>query len=460
MRLKKGLPRNLIKNRSWWLGLTFLFLLAPVPILGEEAKVIHCNLESCINMAFLNHPSLKAGGARVSTAQALLEIKKAEQRPSLDLEGDVGYLSGESVRPLTVIGGIGEEETGRRKASGRYYQSTVSIEVPIIKEGAFLGQTSSSVQQARFGLLEKEWKNRSLRREIALKVAEAYIDLLKNLKAIKIHERVAASFEANYNLALVKFDKDLISRNDLLIAEVQLAAARRDLSIARLIYRRSQKALAVSMGLDNNDRYEINIEDIPGPIAPLHPLEDLVAIAQANHPGVRAQQFKVLESAEEVGRVQSEKYPLLSLLIHYSIADNFAPPVNDQWAAVFNLKVPLFDFDLIKKKAAVAQAMAVEEEKYLLDFKLSLEREINEIYFHIQELEEQVKLIKKQIEQASEALKLNQAMFQQGLLSQSIAYESEAALLRLQLALTAAEYDRGLADFKLRVVSWEGDIGG
>jgi outer membrane protein TolC len=57
------------------------------------------------------------------------------------------------------------------------------------------------------------------------------------------------------------------------------------------------------------------------------------------------------------------------------------------------------------------------------------------------------------MEQAQEKLKLNRAMFKQQLAPQVAVLTAEVALLKLQLALSEAEYDRKLARIQLGLIS-------
>src|SRR5215472_1629082 len=98
-----------------------------------------------------------------------------------------------------------------------------------------------------------------------------------------------------------------------------------------------------------------------------------------------------------------------------------------------------------------APANLAEQEKLLLDFQRSLEQAIAELYVQAQEAEAEATLILKQIEQAMEAVKLDQALFQQNLLPMSAVLEAKAALQKLELGLSNAEYDQKLARFQLRV---------
>ena len=228
-----------------------------------------------------------------------------------------------------------------------------------------------------------------------------------------------------------------------------------NLSVARLALQKSQRALASAIGFDQASTVEI--QDLPDSWALLPPLERLLELARQTHPELKARQFKVSGSVEEVSRIQSEQYPSLSLKAQYGAVDAFAGHPSDQWTAAVKVKVPIFDFGLIRSKAEVARAKVAEQEKLLMDFQRSLEYTIAELYLHTQELEAEATLILKQIEQALEAVRLNQAMFQQDLLPLSAVLDAEAVLQKLHLALSEAEYDQKLARYQLRVVSggWE-----
>jgi outer membrane protein TolC len=409
-------------------------------------------------MAFANHPLLKAGEARQLAARSQVEVKIAERRPTLDLEGESGYLAGKAITPFSAIAGVTEEGTPDQRVSGGYYQATVGLQVPLFKEGTLLGQTAGVVRQARLKVDEEGWATEFLRLQVALKVAESYVHVLKQRHATKIYQGIVASVETGHQLALAQFQQDLIARNDLLLAEVQLAAAKRDLALAHLDLQKSQKTLISSMGLVETTAM-LDLEDLPEPTAPLLPLESLVALARHYHPALRVRQLRVQEELEEVSRIRSEQYPSLSFKTRYGFVDAFEGRPNDQWTAAVNVKVPIFDFGLIRKKAEVARAKAMEEERLMLDFQRDIEQQLSERYLYLQHLEEQFGLLRTQLEQAQEELKLNQAMFRQQLVPQLTVLTAETALLKLQLALSEAQYDRKLAHIQLGLISGPRDLG-
>jgi outer membrane protein len=431
--------------------------LLPVSRAAGEEKVLRCDLQTCINVAFANHPVLKAGEARESAARSQVEVKIAERRPTLDLEAESGALVGKSVTPFSAIAGVTEEGVPQRRVSGGYYQATLGMELPIFKEGTLLGQPAVSVRQAQLKVAEEDWATQFLRLQVALNVAESYLQVLKHRKAIKIHEDIVAALEAGHQLVVAQFKQDLISRNDLLIAELRVATAKRDLSLAHLDLQKNHKALVSSMGfIETIPIIDIQeLQDLPPP--PL-PLESLVTLARHNHPALKARQLRVQEELDEVSRIRSEQYPTLSFKTHYGFVDAFTGRPDDQWTAAVNVKVPIFDFGLIRKKAEVARAKAMEEERLMLDFQRDIEQQITERYIFFQHLEEQLRLIKKEIEQAEEELKLNTAMFRQQLVPQLTVLTTETALLKLQLALSEAQYDQKLTHIQLDLISGPRDL--
>jgi len=424
---------------------------------GEDDGIIHCDLQTCIDMAFSNHPLVGLGEAGEASARSLFEMKRAERRPSLNLEGDLGYLDGEAITPFALLRGVTEEGVRQGNVSGSYYQAALGGEIPIYRDGALIGMPSSAVRHAQFGIGEKQWKSLALRTQVALEVAAVYIDILKSREALNASRKIIVLPSSDYELAKVRFQQHLISKNDFLTAQVRLATARRDLSLARLALKRSQEALRLLMGVE--DAREVVVEDLPPSSASPPPVEELIPGILGDHPAIKAQQFKVQMSEEEVEKTRRELYPTVSIEAHYGFGDDFDGELNDQFITEMKLKAPLFDFGLHNRKVAYARSRAVEEERRLAESRLTLERQITEIYVRIEALEEENQLLADQIEQATEAVKLREEMVRQQLAYESELHDAQIALMKLRLSQSENAYDRKLACLQLELLSGRGDAG-
>jgi outer membrane protein TolC len=418
---------------------------------GEAAQTIRCDLQTCITMALTTHPKLKVSKARQAAARSEIDAQQGAFKPTLELEGETGYLAGQSLSPFAAISGVTEDGIPQRSVSGGYYQATVGIDIPLVKEGTLMGRGSDAVQQAHLKLSEEEWGMQGVRLQVAAQVVENYIEVLKQRRAIAIYEGLAVSAEVSFQASLARHLQDLTSRHDMLIAEVRFASVKRDLSVAHLNLHKSQRALGLAMGLDRAN--EVEPQELQGAPFHLQPVEQLLSGAQETNPELKVQQLRRQESAAAARRIESERYPVVSLTAHYGVVDAYQRRLNDQFLTAVKVKVPLFDFGQIKNRAQVARARIIEEEQRLLDSQHQLEREIYDLYLRAEELGVQGELLKKQIEQATEAVKLNRAMYQQQLLPLSAVIDAEAAIQKLQLALSDAEYGQQGAHLRLALLS-------
>lgn len=447
-----------MRSASGW-AIVLLLLLGVggvPPARPADTRAMACDLRACLDLAFANHPVLKVGEARQSAARSELEVRHTERQPTLTLEGETGFLEGKAITPFSALARVTEEGVRQRRVSGGYYQAMVGLDVPLVQEGTLYGQPSAAVRQAQLKISEEEWRHHVLRQQVAMRVAEAYVQVLKHRQASQFQTQIVTALEEGYRLTQSRFQQELVSRNDLLNAEVRLATARRDSTLARLNLQKSQQRLATAMGVDKVS--VIDVQELQPSPAPLPSLETLLAQSRQTHPELKARQFRVQGSLEEVSRIQRERYPTLSLTARYGFVDDFAGSPNDQWLAALKVRVPVFDFGLIRKKAEVARAKVVEEEQHLEDFQLSMEQEIHTLYLHLQTLDDQALLIQTQIEQATEEMTLNRAMAQQQLLPPSTVRDAEAALLRLQLARMETVYEQQLTRLQLNLVTGTWDL--
>lgn len=419
--------------------LILLLIIIPSHLLAEVKQTVSYDIDTCIKMALSNNPNIKSGFAALSYAKMSSNIENAKSKPSLTMEGNIGYFAGQPTSAFGVLSDFTEENISRHEVLGKYYQATIGFDVPIYREGTFLFQTPGTQKKARLMLSMAESEIEVRRRDIAFKVIEAYINGLKLNKAVYTYKDIVDLLEIDVNLSKAKFDQELVSKNDLLISEVRSAIAKRELSKYQMAYQRNQMLLSSLIGLKQD--VDIELQDIEDHIFTIPSLETLIASVEERHPRIKIQDYKILNNEEEMEMVRSERYPSVSLLSYYEVASDFTSLLNNQWASTLNVRLPLYDFGLVRNKIAAANASVIKEKENFYDIKQSIEQDIRNKYFLSLELSEQIKLLEKQIEQLKETLKVNHAMFQQGLLPMSTMHDSETTLLKLHLEKITAEYD-------------------
>jgi outer membrane protein len=420
----------------------------------ESPAALRCDLPTCIQIALTRHPDLQAAEAKKLAAQSKVDFEKAQWRPHLDFSATTGFLNGQSITPFSVISGVTEEGFPQREVSGGYYVGTLSLNVPVVREGKLLGWNSPSIQQARFSLTAEENLQLTRREQIIHDVTVAFINVIKASELVKENERLIKLTEPQSQLALSKFRENLISRNELLIAEVQLASVKRELIAAKNDMARAQRGLTRSMGFDTPSTVEIlDTQLLPSAAAPLPSIEELISFAFEHRPEMRAVEAQIQSKTEEVKRARGERFPTLEIVTEYGLANAFDPAVSTQWSTVAQLRGSIFDFGRNAQKVTLARAMMTEEVQKMDKLKAAIAGDIQEAYTAITDIRAQLELIEKQIEQATEALKLNRAKFRQQLLPESAVAEVEKVVVKLEQAKVLVNYDLILAYSQLALVT-------
>jgi outer membrane protein len=425
----------------------------------ENPAALRCDLPTCIQIALTRHPDLQAAEAKKLAAQSKVDFEKAQWRPQLDFRGATGFLNGESITPFSVISGVTEEGFPQREVSGGYYEGTFSLSVPVVREGKLLGWNSPSIQQARFSLTAEENLQLSRREQIIHDVTAAFINVIKASELVKENEQLIKLTEPQYQLALAKFRQNLVSRNELLIAEVQLASVKRDLVAAKNDLARAQRGLTRAMGFDGPSTVEILDPQLPPSAAvPLPSIEELTSFAFEHRPEMRAVEAQIQSKTAEVKRARGERFPTLEIVTEYGLANAFdsavsTQSVSTQWRTVAQLRGSIFDFGRNAQKVAHARATMTEEVQKMDKLKAAIAADVQEAYSAITDNRAQLELIEKQIEQATEALKLNRAKFRQQLLPESTVAEVEKVVVKLEQAKVLVNYDLILAYSQLALVT-------
>jgi outer membrane protein TolC len=243
------------------------------------------------------------------------------------------------------------------------------------------------------------------------------------------------------------------------LAEVQLTAAKRDLAVASNVHDQARRELARAMGVEAPAMVEIRDPQLPSPAVPSLPsLAELLSFAYQHRPEIQAQQARIQAQQEDVKRLQGQRFPTLEVITEYNVGNAIDQPVSTSsvstnWTAFVRLSGPLFDFGRQAQKIGISRALVTEEIKRMESLKGQIAGEIQDVYTHIVNARAQLDLADKQIEQATEALKLSRAKFAQQLLPESALAAAQVALVNLEQAKTLATYDLILAYGQLELVT-------
>ena len=415
-------------------------------------------LEHAILTALQQNPNILIARQEIERTKGLFIEVRAAALPQVnataqfqDLDPHLSHVNTGNQTSITgeVFSSVGAERT---------YSLEIAATQVIFSGGRVPGQISSASFQ-------RDSSYYSFRNTIDLIVGavrqEFYLVLLDRA-LIGVQEESVRLLQSQLTDQQNRFEAGTVPRFNVLQAQVALSNQIPQLITAQNNYRVSQLQLAKTLGLDFNPRR--------GDQAPLEavgellyipremPITQAIAVAKENRPFIKQQKALVLSNNSQVGVARSGYFPQ----INASAGEEFrSSPLTDNIRAarsgyIFGATGTWAIWDWGATFGRVKQARAIlEESKATLDDDVrQVELEVQQAYSNLIQGRELIQSTAKNVEQATEALRLATARLDAGAGTQLEVLDARTQLttaqsLRLQALYTynaaLAEFDRATA---------------
>jgi outer membrane protein len=446
-------------NRVNRIALSAAVFLAVQANAGERMVATHTStarrftLNEAILIALQQNPNILIARQEIERTKGLFIQVRAAALPQVtataqfqDVDPHLGIVSSD--------GGGG----GGLSATERSYSLEIAANQVIFSGGRVPGQISSASFQ-------RDSSYYSFRNTIDLIVAtvrQQFYLILLDRALIGVQEESVRLLQSQLQDQQNRFEAGTVPRFNVLQAQVALSNQIPQLITAQNNYRISELQLAKTLGLDFDPRR--------GDQAPLEavgellyipremPITQAIALAKENRPFIKQQKALVLSNNSQVGVARSGYYPQ----INASAGEEFrSSPLTDNIRAarsgyIFGATGTWAIWDMGATYGQVKQARAIlEESKATLDDDVrQVELEVQQAYSNLIQGRELIQSTAKNVEQATEALRLATARLDAGAGTQLEVLDARTQLttaqsLRLQALYTynaaVAEFDRATA---------------
>lgn len=305
-------------------------------------------------------------------------------------------------------------------------------------------ERSSSLYKASALIVEtKKLDTMRIKNLVSLEFSFAYFDLLETEKMVRVVEKEVESLLSHLKDAKNLYEEGVITRNDLLQAEVRLSDTRqrlvsvknlREITAARLnniLARPFQEGLQV-----------IDVSDAPSDGLELE-MEKMWPIAER-----RRTEIKILDKTLDVMNLEelakkSGYYPWFFVQGGYDHTDNSYQVHEGNWSLSIGMRLNLFSggstkaevskignekLKILEQRDKIADEIKLEVEKYILDLRTAKEK---------------IAVTSDAIQQAEENLRINRVRYEEGV---GTATEVLDAVTLFTVAET--NYYRSVYDFK------------
>lgn len=422
----------MFKIKSYYSGCLLLCFLLP----GHSAAE---SLQQAWHTALNVDHTLKAVQENTIASRHRLKSAKAARLPSISV--GVGYTALQDTPASQVNFGGGNIQFPVAENESLAYKAMTVL--PIYTSGQIAGH----IDAASSALLASKQIESGTVLDLKLQVAETYIAVLRSAKSLEVAESHVSSLIAHANDVKNMHDQGMVSRNDLLAAQVALADARQwaikagnILDISRSAYNRLlARPLKQTVELD-----ELQVTFFDQSLASL----TNQAIKKRYELQVLLEQANALSSQAKAIRAQSG--PQVALSGGYDYQQNQYQVHEGQWLLNLGMQWKIFDAGLIKNRASATERQSLSLKQQYDDTLSQIELQVRQYWLDGQETKKRVKVTEQSISQAEENLKVNRDRYENGLSTNTEVLDAETLRIRSLDNHANAIYDAVLANIRLK----------
>ncbi|HJV35379.1 TolC family protein [Geomonas sp.] len=412
--------------------------LAAVLLVAGVASGETLTLKECLTRAELSNKGLKADRYSIGIAQEQEKIAGSTLRPRIDVQGSyTAQQEAQAVRLNNVTAATQDADYGAFSLS--IYDTLYDFGKTRAREGAAAKQKDAATHSLAAD-----------RQDLFLQVVRAYYGILEAGKLVTAANDEVASMSSHQQTAKALYDEGVVTRNDLLQAEVRVASAKQKLFRAQNAVENGWLVLNYLIGSPADARLPLREEPLepvpPSPATPdLSRRGELLALKDT----VAAQEFLVKEA-------KTNYYPELFARLGFDYQQNSKVTEQAIMSATVGLKVNLYDGGA--KTAQLRQAVQARSraEERLQDLEERVRLELARAQNDLQVAAARIKVAEKAIAQGVENLRITNDRYQE-----KVGTATEVVDAQTLLTETRTDYYQSVFDYQVaaaRVKRATGDL--
>ena len=404
--------------------LLLLILCLPGPALSQGTAPRTITLVEAINIALQNNPSIEE--AKAGREGALADIRGVQADFLQKASTQYSYTR-LAEQPFQRVNGL-ERFIGDENA----HHWDISLTQPLFTGFALTSKKKMTEIAAEIQEIESE--------RVAINVSQdlriAWFETLFSQRLGQVAEENTTALTAHLKTAQGFYDQGLISRNDLLKAEVALAQARQDKerATADIDIARSRLATILGIEIPQSDLLE-DINSIePAPLL----LTELTGEALLNNPVLKSYRLGLSQYDNSIKLAGSTAYPTVALVGKYEQNGNDLGAESNSYTNERNAALVLtaqWDFyDWGKTSAAVAKQQS--EKKALAERVRAMEDqirlEVKRAYLDLHVAETNISTARQGLVQAKENWRITELQYQNQVATSTDVLDSRTLLIQAE----------------------------
>jgi len=417
----------------------FLILLTGFPAAHAET------LEDAWKIALSYDHRLQASRMNVESSRQSLSAAESSRYPVLSFETGYTVLNNAPAaildEPMAVLNRI---PTGEDKSLS--YKTMLTL--PLFTSG----RISRGIDAATSTLNSAVQDEMKTILDLKLQVAEAYISVLRAQRLVQVAETNVSSLVSYTNDVNNFYDQGVVTKNDMLAAQVSLADARQrltqalnSLNITSASYNR-----LIGRPLDQ----QIHIDDLS-----FEPhgtdFENLQSKALEKRPELISLSEQTRTLQHQASGIRSTTMPQLLISGGYSYNQNKYQVYEDVWSANLGLRWDIFDGGVSRHSANALLQKAESLNEIRKDTASLISLQVRQACLDIDETYKRIEVTREAVSQSEENLKVAKDRYREGVGTNTEVLDAETLRTKSHSNYYNAIYDAVLATIRLKYVTGE-----
>lgn len=350
-------------------------------------------LERLVEEAQQNNLNLQLAASNVESARALSGQASSALTPRLDLSVDAG-------------------RNGTDQVTGN---SNQSVGVQASWELDVWGRIRSGNQAAKQSLIAAEADYKFAQYSIAANVTQSYFASIEARQQLDIAQQLIDTLEETNRIVKVQFKNGLGDKQNLALAEADLASARDGLALSKGARRDATRSLELLLGRYPAAELTVSKEL---PTLPNAVPEGLPSQLLERRPDLIAAERRIAAAYNKVDQAKAARLPSISLSSSLGGSSNslgsVLDPGNIAWQAASRLLAPLFDGGLIQSQI---DASTADQQAAISTYAQAALRAFGEVETSLDQnmvLRQRVSALQDTLTASEEALRIANIQFKEG----------------------------------------------
>lgn len=422
----------------------FIILLLPILLVAQSQKTL--TIEQSIAMALEKNPNIKIASEKVNDARHSVYQALGTALPSISLQGT--HIADEKVQ---VIQNPFVPGTTLKLDFTMDYQYDVRVSQPLFTGG----KIALGTMMARKGLdlVQSQYENE--KNNLSFNVIQAYLGMLVTQEFTEVAREGYETAQEFFEISKLLYEQGMISKLDLLQAEVQAANLLPQKTQAENGVTMAAAGLKMLLGLDSE--VEVSLTDAMTYSPGQYDLEQLKTKALKNRAEIRQMNLSKSLSSLSVNMARADFLPAVGLSYSYTKSGNDLD-LRDDWDDSYMVAIGL-SYDLFKggtRYSKVRQAKIAQRQiNYGYDaLRDAILLEVEQVYLRLMEAEKNILSQNKTVSQAEEAARLAKIQFREGTIT-----NLQANQIQINLTSAKANYLQALFNYTLAEASIKKVVG-